>query len=360
MKSRYVILLFCVILNSCGKDEVDKDEIDKEEIEQIEEEEKDDPPSTDPDPVREIDIAEFDVESIEGLTVENYPRVDGSTSTYSLNRLIACKLMGYPAQWRFESSTELWTINPKWYEIPNSYSNPIFRDKIKLSQTHNSFINLIDDEADIILSARKMSADEEAYATEANVTLIETPVALDAFIMLLNSGNPVESLTPQQILDIYTGKVTNWRETGGEDSKIHPYIRNANSGSQELMELFVMKGLPMLEWDEESGIEWYLPNMGAVYTRLQDDPDGICYTVYYYHDQLINETYKNKVKSIAVNGIFPDRNTIEDRSYPYAAEVYAIIRSDLDKNSMAYKLYEWLLSASGQEVIARSGYVKIK
>ena len=169
---------------------------------------------------------------IEGITTDTYPKVDGSTSTDPLQKIIACKLLGCNYYWRQElASNGTWAIQPDYEDIPYSF----FADRIKTSQTHNSFINLIDKNADLILSARKMSEDEKAYAANAGVTLIETPIALDAFIFIANPGNPVKALTTKQIQDIYMGNITNWKEVGGSDAKINPYVRNANSGSQELM-----------------------------------------------------------------------------------------------------------------------------
>jgi phosphate transport system substrate-binding protein len=62
-------------------------------------------------------------------------------------------------------------------------------------------------------------------------------------------------------------------------------------------------------------------------------------------------------KIIAVDGVYPDSKTIKNKTYPYTTEVYAVIRSDLDKSSIAYRIYELLLSEAGQPVIAESGYI---
>ena len=62
------------------------------------------------------------------------------------------------------------------------------------------------------------------------------------------------------------------------------------------------------------------------------------------------------IKSLAINGIYPDWGTISNKSYPYVAEVYAVIRSDLNESSMAYKLYEWLQTEAGKDTIYDSGY----
>lgn len=286
---------------------------------------------------------------IEGLTMENYPKVDGSTSTQPLHWLIAAELLGGRYTWRHQLHLDgTWAVIPNYDDIPMEF----FMERIKTSQTHNSITNLIDKETDLILSARKMSADEKAHADEAGVTIFETPIALDAFIFITNPGNPVGSLTTEQIQNIYMGDITNWQDVGGKNATIVPFVRNQNSGSQELMESLVMKGLEMPKWEEEM-----LGSMMLVFNRVRTEADGLCYTVYYYKEQIVRDN--TLVRTIAVDGVAPNKKTISDRSYPLVAEVYACIRSDLDRATMAHKLYEYLQTEEGKKLIALSGYIPI-
>jgi len=287
---------------------------------------------------------------IEGLTIGNYPVIDGSTSTFPLNTIIACKLLGINYSW--VDGPELRRVDPNL-----SWRNQkrLFR-QVRNSQTHWSFVNLINYEADIILSARKMSPDEEIIANEAGVTLIQTPIALDALVFILYPYNPIQSLTTQQIQDIYMLNITNWDEVGGNDRKIQPYVRNANSGSQELMELLVMKDLEM-PWHPESWLELIsISGMVPAIDAVAGDNSAICYTVFYFKEHMVLNANR-LVKTIAVDGIFPNIETIGNNSYPFVSEVYAVIRSDLDRSSMAYKIYEWLQTETGKQIILESGYI---
>lgn len=285
---------------------------------------------------------------IKGITTENYPRVDGSTSTAPLQTIIACKLLNCRYEWRqLLHAYFIWEITPNYDDVPYSF----FEERIKTSQTHNSFINLIDKNADFILTHRTASDDEKNYAGQADVSLIETPVAHDAFIFIVNEKNPVKSLTHKQIQDIYMGKITNWKEVGGNDMPIKPYVRNQNSGSQELMETIVMKGLQMPEWSEEAE----LSSMMFAFTQVRSEENAICYTVYYYKEQIVRDA--ERVKTLSVNGIYPDKSTLSRQTYPYMADVYAVIRPDLDRSSNAYKLYGLLQTKAGKSVIAQSGYI---
>jgi phosphate transport system substrate-binding protein len=285
---------------------------------------------------------------IEGLTADNFPRLDGSTSNEPLSRIIACKLLGYNYRW--ENLVQTYTVLTDDQEI-----NTMLYDLVKTSQTHNAIVNLIDGNADIILSARKLSPDENAYAEAEGVTLIETPIALDAFIFIVNPNNPIRSLTHGQIVDIYTEKTVNWEKVGGFNREILPYVRNQESGSQELMESLVMQGTAMPEFSID--YDYTIFSMLPVFHTIRNTENAICYTVYYYKERMVAEEYRNTVKTIAVNGITPNRKTILNRQYPFVAEVYATVRSDLDKNSMAYKLYKLLQTDAGKSIIAESGYI---
>ncbi|MDR0830738.1 MAG: substrate-binding domain-containing protein [Prevotellaceae bacterium] len=286
---------------------------------------------------------------IEGLTVENFPKIDGSTSNGPLISIIVCKLLGWDYEWS-DGFNGIREIRPN-----NTVTYTTFLDLTGTSETHNAIWNLIDGRVDIIFSARKISADEKQYADSKSVALIETPIALDAFIFLINASNPVNSLTHNQIIDIYTGQITNWNEVGGNNNTMHPYVRNQNSGSQELMESVVMQGTPIAEFDID--YEPTIWGMMPVYYQLKNDENGICYIVYYFHEKMIVDEVKTQIKTIAINGITANSETIKNETYPYLSPVYVSIRSDLDKNSNAYKLYELMQTAAGKAVIEKSGYV---
>ncbi len=290
----------------------------------------------------------------DAITAENYPIVDGSTSNEPLSRMIAAKLLGLDYEWvQYLIGTPLWYVKVDDKTLPEGF----FENRVMTSQTHQSFLNLIDKKADITLSARKMSDSEKEYAEAAGVTLIETPIALDALIFMNNTDNPVTSLNTHQIQSIYTANTTHWNEVGGTDAAISPYVRNADSGSQELMESLVMKDLVIGDWPAIG--DFLIRTMIAVFSEINNNVNGLGYTVYYYKENIVRD-YAKKVRTISVDGVYPDKNTIRNRAYPYVGEVYAIIRSDQDRTSTAYGLYQWLKTKAGQEVVAESGYVPIE
>ena len=284
---------------------------------------------------------------IEGLSFENYPKVDGSTSTAPLNRMVACKLLGIHYEWG--PGLVDWALYPVWEEIPEK-DRDFFWKRIITSQTHGAFINLIDRNADIILTHRTISPDEKMYAEASGIQLIETPLAADAFVFVVNKNNPVKSLSVEQIRKIYTGEITNWLQVGGNNTEMQVFTRPRNSGSEEVFRTLVMKGLEPLDFPANE-----VATMGGIFPEIRNE-NGICYTFNAYKE-LQARVPDSDVPKIAINGIFPDENTVRNGSYPFISKVHVAIRTDLDRNSMAYKLYEWLQTENAKPLLKECGFI---
>jgi phosphate transport system substrate-binding protein len=288
--------------------------------------------------------------SIEGINFENYPKVDGSTSASVLNTMIACKLLGVSYFWVAPGIVSEWFLQPKYEDLPEQYKD-FFGQRVKTSQTHGAFINLIDGNADIILTHRTISPDEKAHANDIGVTLIETPIALDAFVFVVNKNNPVKSLTVNQVQKIYTGEITNWSQIGVNDVSIKVFTRPRNSGSEEVFRKLVMDGLEPADFPESS-----IGGMSQVFGEILSYEAAICYTFNNYKDMQARVP-DSEVPKIAINDIFPDKNTVKNKTYPFISKVHVAIRSDLDHNSMAYILYKWLQSEEAKSTITECGFL---
>ncbi len=167
---------------------------------------------------------------------------------------------------------------------------------------------------------------------------------MDAFVFIANENNPVNGLSLNEIQRIYTGELTNWDQVGGPQGKIHPYQRDAQSGSQQLMLSLVMKDLPMV-----AAPLLVLLKMIAPFYAISEDLQGIGYSVYYYEE---NMAPTEKIKLLAVDGIKPDHASIRTRRYPFTTEVYVVVRADSPPPSIAMRFRDMLLSAAGQEMVA--------
>ena len=284
------------------------------------------------------------------LTLENAPVMDGSDSTEPLRSLLMCRLLGIEYEWRQRLQTNAtWGVIPLWH---NNETKDAVQRILQNRNTHGSFVSLIDGDNDIIITARGISRDEQTYANEKGVSLLFYPVAKDAFVFLVNPKNPIRNLSNEQVIKIYTGEIRNWKEVGGNDAMINPYIRNPNSGSQEKMETIVMKDHQMIDWPEMVGYVMLSP-----YYQLEQDENGIAYTPFYYYDTIVND---DRTEVIGINGVTPDKSTIENNSYPYVTEVMASVRADVDKGSTAYQLFYRLATGQHNDIVQESGYIICK
>lgn len=287
---------------------------------------------------------------IEDISFDNYPIVDGSTSTYSFSQLIACKFLDIPYSWTTPYPPIEWALHYSYNELPEQHKR-FFVDRVLRSQTHGAFLNLIDGNADIILNHRTMSPDEKTYADAVGVTLVETPIALDAFVFIVNKNNPVKTLTVNQIQKIYTGEITNWSELGGNNADIRVFTRPRNSGSEEVFRTLVMDGLEPADFPIAP-----IVSMWGVFPEVRSYEDAICYTFNAFKEREA-QFLDSEVPRISINGIFPAESTVADSSYPFIIEVYVAIRSDLNHNSMAYKLYEWLQTDNVNLLLTECGFI---
>ena len=286
------------------------------------------------------------------FAIEDFPIVDCSTSTQPLSVILAARTLGLPYKWWQNLYLDFtWYCRIDYDKASISKEDQqLLENKLKCSTTHGSYTNLIDGNAELIIASRNISREEKMYADEKSVSLIEHPIGRDAFVFIVNKANPISNPTISQIQDIYTGKTRNWENVGGNNATISPYIRNANSGSQEKMETLVMKGLTMINWPE-----MVTGGMAGPFNSIGHDINGIAYTPYFYYSIMTRD--QTWAKCIAVNGIEPNKKNISNNTYPYVSEIYAAVRSDIDKASNAYKLFELLTTSYGQNIVKECGYV---
>ncbi len=285
---------------------------------------------------------------IEGITTENFPRLDGSTSALPLQSILTCELLGIDWTWERRLAYDgIYYVCPDYDQTPGD-----FHDRFSASGTHEAYVNLIDGTKDLILVARAPSQDELSRAAQAGVALEKVPVALDAFVFIVNAEKTVNGLTIEQIRDIYSAKITNWKTVGGRDAEIIPYIRDENSGSQELMESLVMQGQKMSDWPLAM-----LTGMMGPFMEVGQNNNSLSYSVYYFKEMIVR--YDN-VKSLSVSGVYPDKKNIADRKYPLVAEVYAVIRADEPAGSMTRRIFDGLQTDAGRGVVDKSGYIPYK
>ncbi len=278
----------------------------------------------------------------------DYPRVDGSTSTHPLSVLIACKRLGVPYEWRQPPSLER-TVFPSRRRHPLHAAK--IEERVRHHGTHQAYVALIEKKADLILVAREPSVREIEAARRAGVDLEVTPVALDALVFVLNVSNPVDNLPADAIRGIFgPAALKSWSSVGGPRSAIEAFQREPDSGSQELIEKLVMKGIPVRDAHEVPLIR----TMAGVVNTVAVRERGIAYSIYYY---ITNMAPNRKVKMIAIDGVRPTPATIASGEYPLTSGVFAVLRKGT--RGPARSLRDWLLSEEGQAAVRESGYVPL-
>lgn len=219
--------------------------------------------------------------------------------------------------------------------------------------TTDNYNALVDGTFDIIL-AYEPSEQAKAYAEEKGVTWEMTPIGIDALVFITGKNNPTENLTTEQISAIYNGEITNWAEVGGPDKNIAAYVRNTDSGSHTLFDLFFdLKNYDSIQREYIIGSMVGLLDAIASY---QGTDEALGYTVYYYLTNMESATLETS-KLLAVNDVMPSNDTIASGEYPLSNEFYAVIRSDTPQNSQTRILYDWICSAQGREIAESENYV---
>ncbi len=136
---------------------------------------------------------------------------------------------------------------------------------------------LINNSVDIANASRRIKEEEIADAKANGVTPVEFIVARDAIGVIVHPSNPVSQLTRQQLSDIYSGKISNWRELGGEDRPIVRLSRESNSGTHVyFLEQVVRLG------DKEnktlfSANTLLLPSSEVIVNEVRQNPNAIGY-----------------------------------------------------------------------------------
>ena len=294
--------------------------------------------------------------------VDDLPDLATSTSTKPIWIEVLCWTFTVPCDWTNYTLRRPYgnnIIQPEFsYEYREEFTT-LIAEKIVATGTHEAYIALIEGQADIILVARAPSETELAAAESQGVALDIQPVALDAFVFIVNVQNPADNLSIEQVQDIYSGKITNWQDVGGLDQEIHPYQREADSGSQELMNTLVMKDKTMIDAPEMIQYSMAGPfiAIGQSPGNSEGDIQGLGYTVYFYAQ---NMALNDDIEFIGINGVEPTFVTIANGRYPLTSDVYVVIRNGEPINSSVVELRNWLLSDEGQRVIGFSGYVPIR
>jgi phosphate transport system substrate-binding protein len=215
---------------------------------------------------------------------------------------------------------------------------------------------LINNTVDLANASRKIKEEEIAEAQSKGVNPLEHIIARDAIAVIVNMENPVSELTLQQIADIYSGKITNWSEVGGEDRPIVKLSRETNSGTH----VYFLETVLRLGDSENKTLfstdTLLLPSSEGIISEVRSNPNAIGYDgLGYVPDDL-------KMIAIAeeAGGVYvlPAVATVNDKTYPIARDLY--MYTDGEPVGVVKEYLDWILSPEAQEIVAELGFVPVK
>ena len=272
------------------------------------------------------------------ISIQDFPEIDGSTATLPLSHALYRLCTGAGAQ-EAETAVSHGKTSTAWMRLLNR----IKKGPESAEDAYSPKLVIAYEPSEVLKEEFKALGDQVEVKA----------IGRDALVFMANQSNPVSSLTAEQIVEIYTGRVQNWKEIGGEDREILAFQRPENSGSQNLMEKLVMKDIPM----EEAPKEFIVQEMGELLEEVSaydNEGNALGYSVYFYASNMYE---RPELKFMAVDGVMPDRDTIRNGNYPFVNDFYAAIPAYLAADDPARILYEWLTSEDGQGLINGLGYV---
>ncbi|MDL2289476.1 substrate-binding domain-containing protein [Clostridia bacterium OttesenSCG-928-F22] len=263
-----------------------------------------------------------------GLTLDGgeYPVMDGSTACLPLMARVRAAVTGVPLR----EAEELTSC----------------------STTPDAYKKLVQGDVDILL-VYEPAINTQTVIEASGVKLESTPVGRDALVFITNKENPVNSLTTEQLVDIYTGDITNWNQVGGEGKAIRAFQRAEESGSQALFIKLLMKDKTPMEVEKY----YYPKGMGDLIEELVEytnEADALGFSVFYYAAYMY---VKPELKFIGVNGVAPSDSTLMDKTYPLTNDFYVVIREDAAQDSPARRLRDWICTEEGRKTLIDAGYI---
>lgn len=208
---------------------------------------------------------------------------------------------------------------------------------------------LIDGTTDIAMSSRSIKMDERLKLQDAGRAFKEVKVAFDALAVIVNPSNKVGKLTREQIEGIFTGKIKNWKEVGGDDMAIIAYSRETSSGTYEFFKDHV------LNRKNYASTCLNMPATGAIVQSVSQTKGAIGYVGVAYMDKSVKDiavSYdkgKNYVEASVANA--------KNKTYPIVRPLFYYYPTSKEK--LVKPFIDYVLSSEGQKVVEQVGYIPL-
>ncbi|RVT78381.1 PstS family phosphate ABC transporter substrate-binding protein [Flavobacterium sufflavum] len=239
-------------------------------------------------------------------------------------------------------------LSQKWAEVYMK-KNPGASIQVTGGGSGVGLAALINGSTDIANSSRPIKSSEvEKLKARYNTLGVEIPCAKDGLSVYLNRANPVTALTIKQLGQIFSGKITNWKDVGGQDAPIKLYGRESSSGTFGFFKDNVVK-------TDFSASCQTLPGTAAIVNAVKKDKYSIGYGGAAYAEGVKDCAVKKDDKSPA---ILPTAATIKNHTYPITRYLYMYLKSKPTGEIKAF--VDWILSSEGQKLVVETGYFPLK
>ena len=208
---------------------------------------------------------------------------------------------------------------------------------------------LITGTTDIAQSSRSMKMDEKLKMQEAGKAIKEVIIAYDALAVIVNPFNSVSQLTREQLEGIFTGKITNWKEVGGENSKIVVYSRETSSGTYEFFKTNVLNNKNF------ASNALLMPATGAIVQSVGQTKGAIGYVGLAYLEKTVRALKVSYDKGKTY--VLPSVESAMNKTYPITRPLYYYYLKNIDKTVSPFVNY--ILSLEGQKIVLTVGYVPL-
>ena len=245
-----------------------------------------------------------------------------------------------------KGSDTLVILAQKWAEVYMG-KNPGVKIQITGGGSGTGFAALQNQTTDLANASRKIKAKEiEACIKAFGKRPTEYKVCLDGLSVYVHAENAIKELTIDQLDGIFSGKIKNWKEVGGQDAPITVYSRENSSGTYEFFKEHVLKGKDFVASAQT------MPGTAAVLQAVAKDKNGIGYGGAAYGAGAKHLAVK---RDSAAPAIEPSEETVVNGTYPIWRYLFIYVNPALDKNEIAAYL-NWIRGNEGQAVVKEIGY----
>ena len=233
------------------------------------------------------------------------------------------------------------SVGPSMEKLAEAFEGKNSGVKVEVQQLGSSagIKNAIEGVSEIGMSSRDLKDEEKSSG------LKETIIATDGIAVITNKANKVTDLTLDQVKDIYTGKITNWKEVGGEDAPIVVVSREDGSGTRDGFQEKV--GFESEELIKDAQIS---DASGNIKSTVEGNANAIGYISFGYVDEAVN--------AVKVDGVEINHETVANNEYVIARPFILVNKDGISDNAQA--LIDFILSDEGQSILEEKGFIRVK